>query len=308
MADIPIIYPDYFTEFKCIKGECKHNCCIGWEIDIDRNSLEFYEKVTGELGERLKRSISKDETPHFILSENERCPFLNDENLCDIIIGLGETHICDICTEHPRFNNSLPDRLEKGLGLTCEAAGRIILAKKDPVKLIGSFESNDEIIILRDKVISVLQNRSKPISQRITDMLDLCCTAMPERDFEYWIETLLSLERLDEVWTDILNDLKQADLDLDEFDAYMTSRITEYEQLLVYFIYRHLANAFDAEDAAARACFAVLGYEIIHSIGAMMYSKNNSFTFEDQVELARMFSSEIEYSQDNLDTILDEMI
>lgn len=308
MADIPIIYPDYFPEFKCIKGECKHNCCIGWEIDIDPDSLDFYANLDGKLGERLKNSISNDDTPHFILSQNERCPFLNDNNLCDIIIELGEEHICDICTEHPRFNNDLPDRIEKGLGLTCEAAGKIILSKKEPVKLIGSFESNDEIIILRDRVITLLQDRSKTISQRIIDMLDLCGTSMPERSLEYLIDTLLSLERLDDAWTDILNKLKCSDPDFDSFDSYMVSRQTEYEQLLVYLIYRHFANSFDLEDASARASFAAFGYDIIHRIGAMMYEKNGSFTFEDQVELARLFSSEIEYSQDNLDILFDEMI
>ncbi|MBQ3100920.1 MAG: flagellin lysine-N-methylase [Clostridia bacterium] len=308
MADVQVIYPDYYPEFECIKGECKHNCCIGWEIDIDPASLDYYLNVKGEFGERLKKSISYDGTPHFNLSANERCPFLNDGNLCDIIIELGENHICDICTEHPRFNNQLPDRIEKGLGLTCEAAGRIILSKKDPVKFIGSFESNDEIIKLRDKIVSVLQDRSKTIAERITTMLELCNTSIPERDFGYWIDALLSLERLDESWTDILNELKNTNPDVHVFDVYMINRQNEYEQLLVYFIYRHFANAFDLDDAAARACFAVLGYEIIHRIGAMIYSQNLSFCFEDQVEIVRMFSSEVEYSQDNLDTLFDEMI
>ena len=30
-----LVYPDYYPEFRCSASACKHNCCIGWEIDID---------------------------------------------------------------------------------------------------------------------------------------------------------------------------------------------------------------------------------------------------------------------------------
>ena len=35
------VYPDYYSAFRCIAGACKHSCCIGWEIDIDEESLEI---------------------------------------------------------------------------------------------------------------------------------------------------------------------------------------------------------------------------------------------------------------------------
>ena len=34
--------PTYFNEFACIGGACEDNCCIGWEVDIDDESLEVY--------------------------------------------------------------------------------------------------------------------------------------------------------------------------------------------------------------------------------------------------------------------------
>ena len=36
------VFPNYYKKFKCIADKCKHNCCIGWEIDIDNDTLEFY--------------------------------------------------------------------------------------------------------------------------------------------------------------------------------------------------------------------------------------------------------------------------
>ena len=37
--------PSYYKKFKCIADKCEHSCCIGWEIDIDEETLEKYEKL-----------------------------------------------------------------------------------------------------------------------------------------------------------------------------------------------------------------------------------------------------------------------
>ena len=59
------IYPDYYDKFRCIASKCKHNCCIGWEIDIDENTLSYYNSVTGDFSKRLKDNIELSDTPHF---------------------------------------------------------------------------------------------------------------------------------------------------------------------------------------------------------------------------------------------------
>ena len=119
--------PDYFDRFRCIAGACSDSCCIGWEIDVDEERRVCYRNVDGELGERLKNCIDWEEG-HFILQgKEERCPFLNKENLCDLIIGLGEESLCDICREHPRYYEWYDDLTEAGVGLCCEAAAKLIL-------------------------------------------------------------------------------------------------------------------------------------------------------------------------------------
>ena len=304
------IYPSYYRDFKCIQGACRHNCCIGWEIDIDPDTAAFYDTVEGELGRRLRQNIDRQGEPHFILGEGERCPFLNGDNLCDIILELGEEHICGICTDHPRFRNELPGRVETGLGLCCEEAARLILSWPGPVKLVGAAGAcDDDIIALRDEAMCLLQDREKPISHRVEEMLALCGASLPQKTMEQWAEILLSLERLDEDWTARLLQLRERGdhADLAAFDGYMACRQEEYEQLLVYFLYRHLANACDEVDLAARAAFAALGYEIIHRLGAIIWMETGEFSFPQQVELARLFSSEIEYSDENLDILLDEL-
>ena len=301
-----VIYPDYYKNFKCIAGECKHNCCIGWEIDIDDDTLKKYRAVSGEFGERLSKNISLDGEAHFVLAEHERCPFLNCDNLCDIIINLGEDYLCGICDMHPRFRNELPDRVEVGLGLCCEEAGRLILSRKEPV-VLPKIDTDDEIILLRDEIIAILQNRTIPLKERINKIFSLLDAEKDGRTISEWADILLGLERLDEDWTRLLLNLKNFDGNTADFDRFMLPRQTEYEQILVYLIYRHFANAPDFESAVARARFAVLGCEILRNLGAVIFAEKGDFTFENQVELCRLFSSEIEYSDENLYTILDEI-
>lgn len=306
------VYPDYYREFKCIADKCRHNCCIGWEIDIDPVTDEFYKSYAGSLSDRFQKDICREgDTSHFILKENERCPFLNNRNLCDIITEAGEDHLCTICREHPRFHNELPDRTESGLGMCCEEAARLILSHTAPVALIydGNPYTDDEIIILRDKAISILQDRSVPLKSRCKNLLDTLNTSLPRNGVKRWADVFLSLERLNETWTDILNLLKNPlyTQSTADFDQHIKAREHEYEQLAVYLIYRHMANAPDIFEAEIRGTFAVLCTMLIYHLGAAIYNRNGSFTPEEQAELCRMFSAEIEYSDENIYMLFDEL-
>ena len=303
------IYPDYYKDFRCIASRCTHNCCIGWEIDIDSNSLNFYDTVSGDFKKRLLQNISYDDPPHFILSENERCPFLNDHNLCDIIINLGENHICDICKEHPRFHNELPGRIESGLGLCCEEAARIILSKKDTVKLVSDKNNitEDEIIILRDEIMNILQDRNHSVKERLGIALSLCNTTASVSNIKAWCDVLLNLEQLDKNWGDLLCDVKESYdfINFSLFEKHMKEREHEYEQFVVYLLYRHFANAPDIYEAQNRIRFINFAYELLYALGATVFYKNGEFSLDMQIELTRLFSSEIEYSDENLYTLFD---
>ena len=141
---INIYVPEYYREFHCITSKCRHTCCAGWEIDIDSDSLARYQQLTGDFGVRVNRNISCEGTPHFILTEHERCPLLNQNNLCDLILNEGEDALCQICRDHPRFRNYFSSRIEMGLGLACEEAARIILSWPKPFRLIRLEGDNTE--------------------------------------------------------------------------------------------------------------------------------------------------------------------
>lgn len=304
-------FPEYYNEFTCIASRCRHNCCIGWEIDIDEESAERYKAVEGPLAERMRRCINWSAAqPHFILGEGERCPFLNERNLCDIILGLGEDTICDICTDHPRFRTFLSERTEIGLGLCCEEAGRLIIGREAPFAIVeegeGEYTANEDALMdLREEIFDIMNDAERPVCRRMEAVLNLCGAEKPERSMRDWAKLYLGLERLDEVWTDCMERLSTADYDETDIGPLMHSRPRWFANLFNYFIYRHLFSALDDGDIASKAAFAALSCRMI---AALCLTHGASGDLETIVEYARMYSSEIEYSDKNLDLIFDELV
>ena len=306
----PCLVPNYYADFACIKGDCRHSCCIGWEIDIDDDSLARYKHLPGDMGTRIRNSMEeKDGVTFFRLTEHERCPFLNQDGLCDMILSLGEDSLCHICADHPRFRNHFSTHTEMGLGLCCEAAARLILTGEEKMRLVPLEEhpvpaltDADEVYVcsLRDAWMKTLQNRTVPYARRWEKLeLELPVPLLPA-DTHAWAEKLLSLERLDAQWTcelATLQNVAKAQWLPSSFD-------TALEQLTCYLLFRHLPGALDDGEIESRLAFCLLIPLLISTIGA---EKGDAFTLEDFWELCRMFSSEIEYSDENLLAILDEL-
>ena len=286
------IRPDYYDSFRCIAKKCKHNCCIGWEIDIDSDTLKRYKRQKGEIRKKLKNNIALKPTPHFILGENERCPFLNDENLCELILSGGKDMLCQICKDHPRFYNEVFGITEKGIGLCCEEAARIILTSKDTVKLTADGDiSDDDFFNIRNEIFSILQNREKDINDRIRELLAFANVSLPVSEID-WIGVYKNLERLDTAWDEYLEGAVKINSDIPKCLE------VPCEQLLCYFIYRHLSDALEDFMFSERIQFAVLSCCVITSL-------NKSKTLEEMLEISRMYSCEIEYSDENTEILLN---
>ena len=303
-----VFAPNYYKDFHCIADKCRHSCCIGWEIDIDPETMSKYNSVCGEFGTRLKCGIKNENgIDSFILGENERCPFLNQKGLCDIITELGEDHLSQICTDHPRFRNFFSDREELGLGLCCEEACRIILSKKEKTVLeiieddgedIELYDDEKVILAFRERLFDLVQDRSQSIEKRIDSILELFGISLDNEAICKCLTAFADMEIMDSSWRDITDKLTTAHILSDfvpDFDI-------SYEQLLVYFIYRHIPESEDMSDLAARVSFAVLSVRIINGIYKML-SAGNKPDFELLCDICRMYSSEIEYCEENTEKL-----
>ena len=292
--------PDYYGRFKCIADKCKHSCCIGWEIDVDEDTLALYDTIGGEIGERLQKNICRDgDCAHFVLGGEERCPFLNDRNLCDIILELGDGALCDICADHPRYRSFYKDRTEEGLGMSCEEAARIILTNPFKVKIVLTEDDGERaeadpkeewFLNLRDKIIAMLQKRELPVDMRLMGVVSALGIDLPSLSPDALYGLYISLERLDEEWTAYLDRLRETELTKDP------DLEVPYEQLLVYLVYRNLK----AEDIVGTMKFCLISYLVICHISEVMGG-----SMEALQDVCRRYSAEIEYSDENIGRIIN---
>lgn len=289
------VYPNYYQHFSCIADKCRHNCCIGWEIDIDEDTLSYYDALGGAIGKKMQASIRREEgCACFALDERERCPFLREDNLCEIIVTLGEDALCDICTDHPRFRHFFSRRTELGLGLACESAAALILAFSEKMCLLEEGEGGEEeetaFFLRREKLFELAQNRDIPLDMRMQTLLCKTGAQLPDRSYAEWADVYESLERMDESFVRVIDRMKT----LEEQATSDASRDVLFERLLVYFLYRHLMPECEREAVG----FCVHATRLLRAL-----CEKDKLSFEETVELCRLYSSEIEYSEENTDAL-----
>ena len=288
--------PLYYKKFECIADRCRHSCCVGWEIDIDSESMEKYASCSTEYGKIIANSIENNAEPHFKLGKDERCPHLNCKGLCNIILELGEDYLCHICREHPRFYNDTPRGREVGLGMACEEACRIILGSDDYNKFVEiddiageNCDSDFDSLSLRDNLYGILCDNLLSYDKKLSAIYAWCRVSpclIPDEEARQIIDNLEYL------------DIKHKEL----FMAYSSdTKIPKefekpLERALAYFVYRHCTEVWDEDEFRASLGFCLFCERLLASI-----AKENG----DLCECARILSEEIEYSEENTEMIKD---
>lgn len=202
--------PKYYKEFKCIASECKDNCCCGgWLIEIDEDTADYYRSLEGEFGNILRDSLMTDEDGDICFKLlGGRCPHLDENGLCRVLCEIGEEHTGVVCREFPRYSFTFGTVTEKGIGLACEEAARIILSDNGTFSLTETqqeqyeepesrivYETKEEagladrLLSARDEIFTLLSDRSKRIDRRIADVLEMAFDLQQEINLGGYEET-----------------------------------------------------------------------------------------------------------------------
>lgn len=305
VAAVKLIAPEGYDSFTCIADRCQHTCCAGWEIDVDEDALAAYRQVQGPLGKKLAQEIvqAEDGTFSFRLTAEERCPFLRQDHLCELICELGPERLCQVCADHPRYRNFYTDRVEIGLGLCCEEATRQQLTREAPFRLVvladdggGEALSPEEAALLRDReaLLNIARDRTRPLNARVRELMQLAgMEAAP--DMRAWASFFLKLERLDPAWTALLEELVQTPC----APLLPESLSLPGEQLLCCLLYRHLPAALEDGCIQPRLVFVLRCWLLI----AALTNAHRAASLPAFLSLVRLFSSEIEYSQENIEEV-----
>ena len=315
-----LIVPSYYKDFRCIGGSCSDNCCIGWEIDIDESTLERYRKTDGDLGRKFKENISEDGSPHFIL-RGERCPFLNSDNLCDIITERGEGYLCDICREHPRYYTTLGDTVFGGVGICCEAAARLVLSENEhkylTLETSGEREECDGELLsamldFREKIIEKTKNKTENIVYTLRGVLSLAKRVQSKLDGE---DKSSYISRGNRENGDVLTVFEKMEYMSDEMPRLLrasrhrkaataqSETVNIYlHNLFAYFIDRYLPKAVEDGYILGKVTIAVVSTLALFHI----FENEENLTLDRAVYLAKLYSKEVEYNEENVEK-LEEM-
>lgn len=309
-AKTEVYAPSYYKDFKCVADKCRHSCCVDWEICIDRETYEKYSK----LSDIFATVTDEGEGHSFALTQNGRCPHLNEDGLCSIIIAHGEEYLSEICRNHPRFYNYINEyKTEAGVGIVCEEACRIILENENPFSLCKAYELYTEeegeecvfdAITMRNSIIAVIEGEGgfDEKLETLKGEFNLPELYTPEA----WLDRFLFLEILEKEWERDLIEMKKSEFSRSNEASAKLQKY--YERLLIYFVYRHVSVAKNEKNLRARLAFSILSVQMIR----WLFEKKlpDAFAFDEKtppaelMDYARRYSAEIEYSEDNADELI----
>ena len=296
-----VITPKYYKDFKCIAGDCPDSCCQGWEVDADEKSLEYYNTLPDslEIKRRIDSVLSKDEFDNtiFSLAPKKRCPFLNDENLCDMHIAIGGEHTPITCRNFPRFIYDFGGIREIGISFSCPVAADLIYHSENHLEF--EQEVNSELPAINDidaelffklksarkTAFEIIQSTENPLNKRLIELLDFSKTLQKELD-DYteggndiaFSEVFENPELINPEWTEKVKNIKAKPIE----------NTLANENIAAYFIYKYfLLSVYDC-DVLSKAKMAVIGVLINTYMGESDWTMH-------------LWSKETEHSQYNMD-------
>ena len=295
-----IVKPTFYKNFKCIAGECPDSCCQGWEVDADSDSLEYYKTLDNslEIKKRIDSVLSKDEFDNtiFTLAPKKRCPFLNDENLCDMHIAIGGEHTPYTCRTFPRFIYDFGATREIGISFSCPVASDMMYNTESfdfetdinsDLPTLNDIDAEKYFLLYkgRSEAYEIAKDKNKSIRERLSDLLDLG-VLLQEKLFPYdeggddiaFFDVFKNPELINPEWKE----------KIENFSLKQVSDTQSNENILMYFLYKYLMQAVYDDDALSKIKMAVLGVLI------------NTYFGEDSWTV-HLWSKETEHSQYNMD-------
>lgn len=295
-----IVKPTFYKNFKCIAGDCPDSCCQGWEVDADSDSLEYYKTLDNslEIKKRIDSVLSKDEFDNtiFTLAPKKRCPFLNDENLCDMHIAIGGEHTPYTCHTFPRFIYDFGATREIGISFSCPVASDMMYNTESfdfetevnsDLPTLNDIDAEKYFLLYkgRAEAYKIAKDKNKSIRKRLNDLLDLG-VLLQEKLFPYdeggddiaFFDVFKNPELINPEWKE----------KVENFSLKQVSDTQSNENILMYFLYKYLMQAVYDDDALSKIKMAVLGVLI------------NTYFGEDSWTV-HLWSKETEHSQYNMD-------
>jgi len=186
--------PDYYPDFHCKAGACRHPCCVGWDIDISMK--EYFHLLGMDCSPELRRKLdtafrfpeSPSEGSYAKISPrwNGDCPLRRENGYCALQCECGERALPAVCRYYPRTPAS-EYMYHCVCANSCEAVLELLMEKQAPLTFIKqnmTFQIEDEVAHHTDAMakvfpavgracVRILQDRTRPLSRRLQLLGDL---------------------------------------------------------------------------------------------------------------------------------------
>lgn len=313
-----MIKPSFYDKFVCKADKCTDTCCAGWEIEIDDVSMDKYRTISSSFGKRIFDSIEFQESqPCFKRNKDDRCVFLDEKGLCDIYSELGESFLCDICREHPRFYDEYDSVVETGLGLCCEKVCEMLF--ENDFELIydideESLEEDIEVLLsCRQRIIGILSDNTLDLKERVISCLDYSEKIQKELFdiqsesfyfdkklfFEFIIDSYEKTEPINDNWIQLLKKLKSnLNLIISASDKYNPDS-QFYSKVMSYIIYRHFMQVRFNGEILSVVRMALMAVMFMYMCECCVFTENNKVSLNDKINIIKLWSQQIEYSEEN---------
>lgn len=137
MKEITVVEPVFVTDFKCVGSECRDHCCKGWEITLDKTTVNRYLKSTqieirniaSENIVTVKKSFQK--WGKMKLTTEKNCAFMDQDKLCKVHKQMGPAALSHTCATYPRVQKTYKYEVNKSLTLSCPEATKQLLNRPD---------------------------------------------------------------------------------------------------------------------------------------------------------------------------------
>ena len=89
------------------------------------------------------------------------------------------------------------------------------------------------------------------------------------------------------------------------FNKYYEKSMYKFEHILVYFIFRYFMKAVFDYDISAKVKTAIVSYLMIKELAIVRFTEEGDFTEEDMVDIAHMYSKDIEHLEENIESLAE---
>lgn len=169
MKEISVLEPVFYSEFRCTGGECREHCCKGWNIVLDKPTVNHYlNSSDAEIRAIAKTNIIKTKKSYadwgkISFSQKDHCAFMDEARLCSIHKKLGAAALSPTCANYPRMQKATRYEIKQTLTLSCpEAAKKLLL--------------NSNAMLLREKKELRARELNAPELNEEGRLINLMCT------------------------------------------------------------------------------------------------------------------------------------